>query len=213
MSALEKIKVLLGIVKNTFKKITSETGVEIFYDGDELTVDTIVYDSEGNPIPDGEYTDGEKVYEITDSKVTEISNKEEEVDETIDEVKEEVKVEDAEEEKPVEEETIDEVKVEEKPTEEEKPVDENGEEITLEGLKNRCDSMEKVMEDMFQIIMEIKNNQTESITKQEEIVREFASMKHSPSVESITKDNSTEKMFSDCESNKSNKLKALKEKK
>ncbi len=212
MKAIEKIKVLLGIVKNKFNKINSN-GVEIFYDGDELVVDTVVYDAEGNEIPDGEYTDGDTIYTISDSKVTKVTEKEtveevENADETVEDEKKEETTETTETEETKEEEKVENEEVTE--TKEEVVVDENGEPVTIETLKNRVDELERVLSEMYELVIQIKTDQTESVTKTEEIMREFSAMQHSPSMESVTKDNKSEKVFGDCKDSKANRLKNLK---
>lgn len=185
MKTIEKLRVLLGIIKEKFSKKVTEEGIEIFYDGetDDLIEGVTVYDAEGNVIPDGDYTDGETIYTIEGSKVVKVTEKEKvvEVENACDDA-EEKKVEAAEEVVEEKEETVEEEKVTE---EEPKPV-----EPTTEELVKRIEEIEKVMGEMFQTIMEMKEKTNQSITKQEEIIREFSAMHHSPTVESITKDNS-----------------------
>lgn len=190
MKTIDKLRVLLGIVKNTFSKKTTENGIEIFYDGDDLVVDAVVYDAEGNAIPDGEYTDGDTIYTIKDSKVASITEKEEvkEVEkEEVVEVEnacgddEEKKIETAEEEVVEEKEEVTEEKVEEPKTDE----------PTTTELLGRIEALEKAFEEMFLVVKDMKEKETENITKQEEIIREFSQIKRSPTAESITKDNST----------------------
>lgn len=198
MKALDKIKVLLSIVKGKFSQVESN-GLRIYYDGDELAVDTVVYDEEGNPIPDGEYSDGEKVYVIKDSKVVEI--KEKEVEKEVEE-EEVVKVENAcgdEEKKKVEAAETETETTETETTETETPTDEPTVDERVSTLETRIDEMQKGIEDLFAVIMEMKEKQTEVENKNEEIIREFSAISKSPTAESITKDNSS-KIYNETKS-------------
>lgn len=201
---LNKLKVLLGIAKNQFGKIASDKA-EIFYDGEELKVETRVYDAEGNAIPDGEYSDGSKVYVIADSVVTEI--------------------------RPVEEEKVEEEKTEtttttettEEKTEEMAEndiVEETTEEIVEEtiapeapSMEERVAALEKVVEELYEEIREMKVREVESVAKNEEIIREFSAMRSTPSAKSVTSDNSETKEFACDGKRKLEKLKELKAKK
>lgn len=184
--ALEKIKILLGIVKNKFGKVTTDK-TEIFFDGDELTTETRVYNGEGNPIEDGEYSDDEKVYKIVDSVVTEIRPKEtEETEET--KVTEETET---------KTETTEEIKEQPAPM------------VTID---DRVSALEELVETLFNEIRQMKAREIEKTEKETEIIREFSAMKRSKTAESITKDNG-EKCFADCNGSKSDRLKALKNKK
>lgn len=201
---LNKLKVLLGIAKNQFGKIASDKA-EIFYDGEELKVETRVYDAEGNAIPDGEYSDGSKVYVIADSVVTEI--------------------------RPVEEEKVEEEKTEtttttettEEKTEEmaeDDIVEETTEEIVEEtiapvapSMEERVAALEKVVEELYEEIREMKVREVESVAKNEEIIREFSAMRSTPSAKSVTSGNSETKEFACDGKRKLEKLKELKAKK
>lgn len=201
---LNKLKVLLGIAKNQFGKIASDKA-EIFYDGEELKVETRVYDAEGNAIPDGEYSDGSKVYVIADSVVTEI--------------------------RPVEEEKVEEEKTEtttttettEEKTEEMAEndiVEETTEEIVEEtiapegpSMEERVAALEKVVEELYEEIREMKVREVESVAKNEEIIREFSAMRSTPSAKSVTSGNSETKEFACDGKRKLEKLKELKAKK
>jgi hypothetical protein len=201
---LNKLKVLLGIAKNQFGKIASDKA-EIFYDGEELKVETRVYDAEGNAIPDGEYSDGSKVYVIADSVVTEI--------------------------RPVEEEEVEEEKTEtttttettEEKTEEMAEndiVEETTEEIVEEtiapeapSMEERVAALEKVVEELYEEIREMKVREVESVAKNEEIIREFSAMRSTPSAKSVTSGNSETKEFACDGKRKLEKLKELKAKK
>lgn len=209
MKAIDKLRVLLGIVKNTFSKKTTENGIEIFFDGDDLVVDTVVYDAEGNAIPDGDYTDGDTIYTIKDSKVASITEKEEVKEVEKEEV---VEVENAcgdDEEKKIE--TAEEVVEEKEEVTEEKVEEPKTDEPTNTELLGRIEALEKAFEEMFLVVKDMKEKETENITKQEEIIREFSQIKRSPTAESITKDNST-KEFNE-KSSLSDKLNFLKQNK
>lgn len=201
---LNKLKVLLGIAKNQFGKIASDKA-EIFYDGEELKVETRVYDAEGNAIPDGEYSDGSKVYVIADSVVTEI--------------------------RPVEEEKVEEEKTEtttttettEEKTEEMAEndiVEETTEEIVEEtiapeapSMEERVAALEKVVDELYEEIREMKVREVESVAKNEEIIREFSAMRSTPSAKSVTSGDSETKEFACDGKRKLEKLKELKAKK
>lgn len=200
MKALDKLKVLLSIVKGKFSEVESDR-LRIYFDGEELVVDTVVYDEEGNPIPDGEYSDGEKVYVIKDSKVVEI--KEKEVEKEVEE-EEVVKVENAcgdEEKKKVEaaETETETTETEKETTEKETTTDGPTVDERVSTLETRIDEMQKGIEDLFAVIMEMKEKQTEVENKNEEIIREFSAISKSPTVESITKDNSS-KIYNETKS-------------
>lgn len=201
---LNKLKVLLSIAKKQFGKIASDKA-EIFYDGEELKVETRVYDAEGNAIPDGEYSDGSKVYVIADSVVTEI--------------------------RPVEEEKVEEEKTEtttttettEEKTEEMAEndiVEETTEEIVEEtiapeapSMEERVAALEKVVEELYEEIRQMKAREVESVAKNEEIIREFSAMRSTPSAKSVTSGNSETKEFACDGKRKLEKLKELKAKK
>lgn len=203
---LNKLKVLLGIAKNQFGKIASDKA-EIFYDGEELKVETRVYDAEGNAIPDGEYSDGSKVYVIADSVVTEIRPAEEEK-------VEEEKTETA---------TTTETETTEEKTEEmaeDDIVEETTEEIVEEtsapeapSMEERVAALEKVVEELYEEIREMKVREVESVAKNEEIIREFSAMRSTPSAKSVTSGNSETKEFACDGKRKLEKLKELKAKK
>lgn len=200
---LNKLKVLLGIAKNQFGKIASDKA-EIFYDGEELKVETRVYDAEGNAIPDGEYSDGSKVYVIADSVVTEIRPVEEKVEEEKTET------------------TTTTETTEEKTEEmaENDIVEETTEEIVEEtiapeapSMEERVAALEKVVEELYEEIREMKVREVESVAKNEEIIREFSAMRSTPSAKSVTSGNSETKEFACDGKRKLEKLKELKAKK
>ena len=197
----DKIKILLGIAKRTFGKVTTENA-EIFFDGDELAVDTKVYDENGDAVADGEYSDGVKIYTIKDSVVTDIRPIEEPKEEAVEEEKTETTEEKEEVTEELEDETITE-EVKEEVVEE--PIEPT---VTLD---ERVAALEELVEALFNEIREMKVREVEQATKNENIIREFSCMKRSPSAESITKDNKAEKEFT-CEGTKSDRLKALKDK-
>lgn len=200
----DKIKILLGIAKRTFGKVTTENA-EIFFDGDELAVDTKVYDENGDAVADGEYSDGVKIYTIKDSVVTDIRPIEEPKEEAVEEEKNET-TETTEEKEEVTEELEDETITEEV---KEEVVEESIEPTVT--LDERVAALEELVEALFNEIREMKVREVEQATKNENIIREFSCMKRSPSAESITKDNKAEKEFT-CEGTKSDRLKALKDK-
>lgn len=202
---LNKLKLLLSIAKNKFGKVATDKA-EVFYDGEELKVETRVYDAEGNAIPDGEYSDGSKVYVIADSVVTEI--------------------------RPVEEEKVEEEKTEtttttettEEKTEEmaeDDIVEETTEEIVEEtiapeapSMEERVAALEKVVEELYEEIREMKVHEVERVAKNEEIIREFSTMRSTPSAKSVTASSNQESKEFACDGKrKLEKLKELKAKK
>lgn len=202
-----KIKILLGIVKNQFGKVETDKA-EIFFDGDELKVDTKVYNSDGEAIEDGEYTDEEKVYKIVDSVVTFISPKEEEPKEEVVEEKTET-TETTEKTEEVKEEMADETIVDE--------VEEEVKEETIEPaeptMEDRVSALEEVVEALFEEIRNMKVREVEQVAKNEEIIHEFSAFKNSPTAESITMAKKEEKCFDECGQSTADKLKALRSKK
>lgn len=201
---LNKLKVLLGIAKNQFGKVATDKA-EVFYDGEELKVETRVYDAEGNAIPDGEYKDENNIYVIKESVVTEIRP-----------------VEKVEEEKTEETTTTTET-TEEKTEEmaEDDIVEETTEEIVEEtiapegpSMEERVAALEKVVEELYEEIREMKVREVESVAKNEEIIREFSAMRSTPSAKSVTASGNQESKEFACDGKrKLEKLKELKAKK
>lgn len=199
----EKIKVLLGIAKAKFGKVATDKA-EIFYDGDELAVDTKVYNDEGAPVEDGEYADEKTIYTIKDSVVVEVRPKEE--------VKEEVEEKTEKTEKTETTETTEkEEMADETITEEVK--EERIEEVPAEPtIDERVEALEELVETLYEEIRNMKAREAESVERSENIIREFSAMKHSPTAQSVTMACENEKKFEkDC--SKVDKLKALKGKK
>lgn len=207
----EKIKVLLGIVKNTFGKVTTDKK-EIFFDGDEIAVETKVYDSDGNAIEDGEYTDDEKVYVIKESIVTEIRPKEEVKEEVVEEVKEETT-----ETTNVEAATCEDEKEEKKELADKTITEEITEDVVEEivnpdepTVEERISALEEVVETLFNELREMKVREVEQVAKQENIIREFSAIKRSPTAESITKSTTDDKCFVETTMNKAEILRKMK---
>jgi hypothetical protein len=192
----DKIKVLLGIAKQTFGKVSTDKK-DIFFDGEIIDVNTRVYDDEGNALEDGEYNDGTNIYVVVDSVVKEIRKVEETTEETTTETEEKT-------EKMAETETTEEIKEEIK---EEIVENGNGEPTTEE----RISALEELVASLFDEIRQMKVREVERASKNEEIVREFSAFKASKTAESVTKTDATEKEFA-CE-RKADKLKNLKNKK
>jgi hypothetical protein len=197
----DKIKVLLGIAKQTFGKVSTDKK-DIFFDGEIIDVNTRVYDDEGNALEDGEYNDGTNIYAVVDSVVKEIRKVEENPEKTTTET---TKTETEEKtEKMAETETTEEIKEEIK---EEIVENGNGEPTTEE----RISALEELVASLFDEIRQMKVREVERASKNEEIVREFSAFKASKTAESVTKTDATEKEFA-CE-RKADKLKNLKNKK
>lgn len=152
---IERIKDVLRSLLVECGNVMSDKG-NIFYEGDELIVGSMVYSDEDltTPMEDGDYVTDEKVITIADGKVAEIKDKEvedPEVEETVEEVVEET----------LEEEVV------EEPTEEPETVDNGNAEIDelkaeiealkaeIEGLRGTIESiLEKVNAPMAEPIVE-----------------------------------------------------------
>lgn len=197
----EKLKVLLGIIKQKFGKVTTDK-MDIFFDGDELKTETRVYDENGEAIADGEYADEEKVYKVVDSVVTEITPKEEK-----EEVVEKTETTETKTEEEVKEEMADDETIVEE------VVDEVKEENLEPTMEERISALEEVVEALFEEIRQMKVREVEQVAKNEEIIHEFSAFKSSPTAESITMAKKDEKCFDNCGQSNSDKLKALRAKK
>lgn len=68
----EKLK---SLFESNFKKVSTEEGIDIYFDGEELAVGMEVADADMNPIADGEYHTDAKVIVIKDNKVESIDDK------------------------------------------------------------------------------------------------------------------------------------------
>lgn len=196
----DKIKVLLGIAKQTFGKVSTDKK-DIFFDGETIDVNTRVYDDEGNALEDGEYNDGTNVYVVVDSVVKEIRKVETTEETTTETTKTETEEKT---EEMAETETTEEIKEEIK----EEIVENADGEPTAE---ERISALEELVASLFDEIRQMKVREVERASKNEEIVREFSAFKASKTAESVTKTDATEKEFA-CE-RKADKLKNLKNKK
>lgn len=205
---LTKLKILLGIAKNKFGKVETETA-EIFYDCDTLAVETRVYDAEGNAIPDGEYKDENNIYVIKESVVTEIrpaEKVEEEKTETTTTTETETTEEKTEE--MAEEEVVEETTETTETTETETVAEPEG-----PAIEERVKALEEIVESLYEEIRQMKVREVESVAKNEEIIREFSAMRSKPSAESVTRGGSGESNTFACDDErKADKLKALKNK-
>lgn len=168
----KKIKVLLGIAKHTFGSVTTDKG-EIFFDGDEIAVESRVYDADGNAVEDGEYADDTRVIVVKESVVTEIRPKSEEKEEKTEEKTTETT--EKTEEKMADDETITEEVQEE--------VKEKVDEPTLD---QRVSALEELIDQLFAEIRQMKVREVENVAKNEEIIREFSAFKSSPTAKSVT---------------------------
>lgn len=195
----EKIRILLGIVKQRFGKVATDKA-EIFYDGETLEVNTKVYNDEGAAVEDGEYADEKNIYTVKDSVVVEIKPKETEEKEVTTEKTETTETTETTEKEQMAEETIvDEVK------------DETVEKVFEPTVDERVDALEELVETLYEEIRQMKAREVEAVAKNEEIIREFSAMRRTPTAESVTRDNKTAKVFgNDC--SKVDKLKSLRRK-
>lgn len=166
-NAIEKIKVLLGIAKKEFATAKLVDGGEINFD--VLEVGAEIFDGDGNPLKEGEYTveDGKTIVVDGGGKIAEI--KEPEKGETENET-----VETMEEETP-ETETVDEPVVEPENT-----VDE------------RVGELEKKVDELFEMILKMVEQSNERDEKVNETIQEFKRVKATPSAAPIHFSSTTE---------------------
>lgn len=130
----EKIKSLLRSLLVEASNVMTDKG-NLFYEGDELAVDTAVFSDEEmtTPMEDGDYETDDKVFTVADGKVAEIKEKE----------AEEPEAEETEETVEAEDETPEEEEVKEEPTEE--VVEDNSE---IEALKAEIEEIKKAIEEI-----------------------------------------------------------------
>ena len=155
MTKLELIKTKLAKILLQFTSIKTDKGI-LEYDGEELAVDVEIYivdeNGERSKPEDGEYvTEDDKTIVVTDGKVTEIKEKEEEVTE----------------EETVEEEVTEEMEetVEEEVTEEtvEEKVDE------LAELKAEIEALKSIVEELVNTVSAMNNTTEERLSKIEKM--------------------------------------------
>jgi hypothetical protein len=147
-SMLEKIKEKLRSLLQEFGQVDTEEGVVLVYEGDELAEGLEVADVEGNAVADGDYHFENKTVTVADSKVVKIEEKveEETKEKVVEEQVEEVKAEEQVKEDVVDEtSTVEEVKVEDKPSE------------NVEALKSELDSVKAELETVKKELEEIKS--------------------------------------------------------
>lgn len=154
MTKLELIKTKLAKILLQFTSVKTDKGI-LEYDGEELATDVEIYivdeNGERSKPEDGEYvTEYDKTIVVTDGKVTEIKEKEEEVtEETVEEeVTEEM------------EETVEEVTEE---TVEEEKVDE------LAELKAEIEALKTIVEELVNTVSAMNNTTEERLSKIEKM--------------------------------------------
>lgn len=154
MTKLELIKTKLAKILLQFTSVKTDKGI-LEYDGEELATDVEIYivdeNGERSKPEDGEYvTEDDKTIVVTDGKVTEIKEKEEEVtEETVEEeVTEEM------------EETVEEVTEE---TVEEEKVDE------LAELKAEIEALKTIVEELVNTVSAMNNTTEERLSKIEKM--------------------------------------------
>ena len=155
MTKLELIKTKLAKILLQFTSIKTDKGI-LEYDGEELATDVEIYivdeNGERSMPENGEYvTEDDKTIVVTDGKVTEIKEKEEEVteEETVEEeVTEEM------------EETVEEVTEE---TVEEEKVDE------LAELKAEIEALKSIVEELVNTVSAMNNTTEERLSKIEKM--------------------------------------------
>lgn len=179
-SFMKSLKEKLRSLLMEFSNIMTDKG-NLFYEGDELTVNSTVQDKDGEPIEDGEYATDEKIYVIENSIVKEVKDaneptveEETPIDEPKDEETTEEVVEDEPIEEPKEEPTVEEPTEEDEVVEEEPAVDEEVVEEPIEETPSEVDVLKTEIENLKKQIEEILNKLNEPAVTP--IVEEFASV-------------------------------------
>lgn len=157
---VKKIKVLLGMVKDEFEKAVLADGSEVSFDA--LEINREVYDSEGNPLAEGEYTleDGTKISVDVNGVIKEIEKADGEIE------KEEVVEEMADEETTETTETTETVET----TEPDK----------TDEFEARIAGLEQAVNDIYEMVLKIAENQKEAEVKVDETIQEFSKIKSEP---------------------------------
>lgn len=168
MSKLELIKTKLAKLLLQFATVKTDKAV-LEYDGEELAVGTEVFITDENgerkPAEDGNYvTEDEKTIVVTDGKVTEILEKEEEV-----KPEEETPAEETTEEVTAEEETpAEEVAEEPKDEPAEEPKDELNERLTA--LEAKVNDLGNRMEELIAIVEKlVDKSEADNVTVEERL--------------------------------------------
>lgn len=168
MDRIKKIKVLLGMVKQEFETAKLADGSEISFDA--LEINREVYDAEGNPLAEGEYTleDGTKITVDVNGVIKEIekADGETEKEEVVEEMAEETAEEVVETTEVVEPETVE-------PAEPERSVE------------DRISDLENKVDELYNIILKLTEEQREKEVRIEEIKEEFAAIKANPSASPV----------------------------
>lgn len=181
MTKLELIKAKLAKLLLQFATVKTDKAV-LEYDGEELAVGTDVFVTDENgerkPAEDGNYvTEDEKTIVVTDGKVTEILEKEEEV-----EPEEETPAEESTEEVTAEEEVTEETPAEEvaeEPTEE--PKDELNERLTA--LEAKVNDLGNRMEELIAIVEKLVEKSEADNVAVEERLSKIEKMSASKTIE------------------------------
>lgn len=159
----KKIKVLLGMVKEEFEKAVLADGREVSFDA--LEINREVYDAEGNPLAEGEYTleDGIKITVDVNGVIKEIERPdgETEKEEVVEEMAEET----------TETETVETTETTE--TETEKP-------DRTEEFESRIAALEQSVSDLYEMVLKMAENQRTNEEKVEETIQEFSKIKSEP---------------------------------
>lgn len=185
MDRIKKIKVLLGMVKEQFETAKLADGSEVSFD--LLEINREVYDSEGNPLAEGEYTleDGTKITVDVNGVIKEIvkadgeTEKEEVVEEMADEAEGTGKNGNTITSKPEADANADETGKENKP--EETP---ESEPVTAD-LEARLTELENKVDELYNIILKLTEEQREKEERITEIKEEFATIKANPSASPV----------------------------
>lgn len=148
---MKTIKEKLRTLLMSFNSQVTDKG-ELFYEGEELVVDTHVEDKDGNPIEDGEYVTDDTIYVVENSTVIEVKEVEKPTEEPTEEVEPTVEAEEEQEE--VVDEVVEETVEDETPSE-------------IEELKAEIEVLKKQVEEILAKISE---------PAVEPIVEEFAAV-------------------------------------
>lgn len=179
MDRIKKIKVLLGMVKQEFATAKLIDGSEISFDA--LEINREVYDAEGNSLAEGEYTleDGTRIEVDVNGVIKEIekADGETEKEEVVTEMAEEEPKGDEGNEEPKPEEPKGDEVPEPNETPENKPV--------TADLEARLTELENKVDELYNLILKLTEEQREKEVRIEEIKEEFASIKANPSASPV----------------------------
>ena len=178
---ISKIKVLLGMVKEEFATAKLADGSEISFDS--LEINREVYDSEGNPLPAGEYVleDGTKLTLDENGVIKEIETADSETKEEI--VTEELACGEPKEKKEEKLEDVVEEKVEEKVEEPDSAVE--------YATKDDVEEIKREIEDIYAMLLQLTEQQTIMSNDFRTTKESFNKYLEQPSTQTVTRPNVT----------------------